>query len=446
MFAVVAWQKPGEELRVMSRTDFLPLGRFKATSAESKDSNKTYAAFEWSVLDAFRLEQTGASFVTMRFKALRPKFLKRNDCRWTFDDGTVATGETVDHVFLRPAIRNVRLDVSLAGERLAQVNHEVHVHPAWDKCLTYIDNLDDYDNVIKQRALDKAPPDDLVNLYTFAQDAGRPDWKDRAATVLTEHVDRLVKESENTDFIFDFGQHLLSPGLKEYDKSLRLFSRLTEKSSRDHRTSRHAAICLADVLVTYFGRNEEALKILNQLQMQNVSSDWKRRAAVAKAQAILALGQRAEAIDLVQSLGGSSNAADAAKQHIKHAGLMRHARFLIGIKDDPNQLDHAMANLETVIAEDPMKVFSPVLNLIKLDVHLARDEFQAAFHLTERLRQLQLNDYDIAQILSRQVVALCGMKELNRAKSTYAQLNKDYPYSSAITQARQAIIQAVGKK
>jgi hypothetical protein len=125
---------------------------------------------------------------------------------------------------------------------------------------------------------------------------------------------------------------------------------------------------------------------------------------------------------------------------------MRHARFLIGIKDDPNQLDHAMTNLETVIAEDPMKVFSPVVNLIKLDVHIAGSEFHAAFHLTERLRQLQLNDYDIAQVLARQVVALCGMKEVNKAKSTYARLNKDYPYSSAISQARQAIIQAVGRQ
>jgi len=56
---------------------------------------------------------------------------------------------------------------------------------------------------------------------------------------------------------------------------------------------------------------------------------------------------------------------------------------------------------------------------------------------------LQLNDYDIAQVLARQVVALCGMKDVNKAKSTYAQLNKEYPSSQAVAQARQAIIQAV---
>ena len=75
----------------------------------------------------------------------------------------------------------------------------------------------------------------LVNLFNFAQNAERPDWKNRAATVLAEHVDRLVRESENTDFIFDFGQYLYSPGLKEYNKALRLFSQLLEKSGQDRR-------------------------------------------------------------------------------------------------------------------------------------------------------------------------------------------------------------------
>ena len=109
MFTITAWKKPGEELRAMTRTDFLPLGQYKVTSADFNDSSKVYAGFEWSVADDFRLEQDGLSFVTTRFKAIRPERLTRYAYRWTFDDGTVETGETVDHVFLRPGLRNVRL-------------------------------------------------------------------------------------------------------------------------------------------------------------------------------------------------------------------------------------------------------------------------------------------------------------------------------------------------
>jgi hypothetical protein len=125
---------------------------------------------------------------------------------------------------------------------------------------------------------------------------------------------------------------------------------------------------------------------------------------------------------------------------------LRHARVLAESKNDPNQLDQAMANLEMASAEDPVKILSPNLNLIKLDIHLARGEFRAAFHLTERLRHLQLNDYDIAEVLARQVVASCGMKDIEKAKSVYAQLSKDYPYSPALAQAKQAIIQTVGRQ
>ena len=149
--------------------------------------------------------------------------------------------------------------------RSADLPNEVHVHPARDKCLRYIDNIDDYDKIIKQRALDKAPPDDLVNLFNLADQAGRSDWKNRAATILTEHVDRLVQESEDTDFILDFGQSLLSPKLKEYDKALRLFSQLVDKSSVNQSVRNKATICQAEILLTYFARNDEALKILNEL-------------------------------------------------------------------------------------------------------------------------------------------------------------------------------------
>jgi hypothetical protein len=85
------------------------------------------------------------------------------------------------------------------------------------------------------------------------------------------------------------------------------------------------------------------------------------------------------------------------------------------------------------------------VNLVKLDVHLVRGEFQAAFHLTERLKNLQLSDYDIAEVLARQVIASCGLKDVQKAKSVYAQLSKDYPSSPATDQAKKAIIQALGQ-
>ena len=171
-----------------------------------------------------------------------------------------------------------------------------------------------------------------------------------------------------------------------------------------------------------------------------------RRLALAKAQAMLGLGRTMEAVELVEQLSATSNSAGKTNLKVKHAGLLRHARILAENQNDPNQLDYAMANIETVIAEDPAKIFSPGANLVKLDIHLARAEFQAAFHLTERLKNLLLSDYDIAEVLARQVIASCGLKDLQKAKSVYAQLSKNYPYSPATEKAKQAIIKAIGRQ
>jgi TolA-binding protein len=38
------------------------------------------------------------------------------------------------------------------------------------------------------------------------------------------------------------------------------------------------------------------------------------------------------------------------------------------------------------------------------------------------------------------------LKDLQKAKAVYAQLSKDYPYSPATDQAKQAIIQAIGRQ
>ncbi|MFC1604891.1 NPCBM/NEW2 domain-containing protein, partial [Planctomycetota bacterium] len=101
MLAVAAWKKPSEELRVLTRTDFVGVGRFRAVSADLSEPNHVYAAFEWSPIDDFRLEQTGPCFVRMQFDAFRPDPRTQYSYQWTFDDGTSTEGETVEHVFLR---------------------------------------------------------------------------------------------------------------------------------------------------------------------------------------------------------------------------------------------------------------------------------------------------------------------------------------------------------
>ena len=93
-----------------------------------------------------------------------------------------------------------------------------------------------------------------------------------------------------------------------------------------------------------------------------------------------------------------------------------------------------------------MKVLTPSLNLIRLDMHLARKEYRIAFHLAERIKNLELSNYYQLEVLIRQVKALCGNGDFEQAKAIYENMAKQYPYSSAVTETRKFIVEAVMEK
>ncbi len=66
-----------------------------------------------------------------------------------------------------------------------------------------------------------------------------------------------------------------------------------------------------------------------------------------------------------------------------------------------------------------------------------------AFYLAERLNKLELSNYYRSQILVRQVKALCGIKDVERAKVIYEAIATNYPSSPAVAEAKKAIVETV---
>jgi hypothetical protein len=139
----------------------------------------------------------------------------------------------------------------------------------------------------------------------------------------------------------------------------------------------------------------------------------------------------------------SSEQRNKTSEEVKHTGMLRHARLLAEAKDDPVQLDYAMEEIETILAEDPVKMLMPSLNLVRLDVHLARGEHLIAFHLAQRLSKLELSNNYQLEVLVRQVRALCGIKAVEQAKVIYQTMVENYPYSPAVAEAKKAIVEVV---
>jgi hypothetical protein len=442
MYSLVAWQKPKESLRPMTRTDFISVGQYTPAAITLRESEQPYTAFAWSIVDDFRIEQTGPCLVTMQFKVLTPPSMQER-YRWTFDDGTVATGRTVNHVFLRPALRPVKLEVLSEKKTVSRVVQNVHVHSQWDKMLRGLDNSDAYDQVIEQRNLDTVPINDTINVYRLADQARQHDWKNRATETLKRNLTTLVRDADDTRFLLDFGHTLTTARHKDYQKAVALYGLLAQKTGASNQVRRQAAICQAETLITYQGKAREALELIKQWQGAASRDAWRRREVSARAEALLAMDKTHEANELIGGLSASDSAS--AKNRIKQAGLLRHARALVAGPSDPNQLEHARSMIQTILTDDPALVFGPHLNLVKIDLYLAGQEYQAAYFLTARLRHLQLDDYHRAELLLRQIKACCGLRDLVNAREGYTDLKRDYPLHAALDQAKQAIIETFGK-
>ncbi len=443
MFTLAAWQRPQEKLSLMTRGDFLPVGRFVATAIGYKDLAKDGGSFKWQISDDWRLDQEKAALIRMRFDALKAKRNVDYSYRWKFDDGKIETGESIEHVFLRPEMRTVTLEVLKNGEVITEVKQKIHVHILWDKIQLEPGNKQAFEKAISEGNFNKLPIGDIVNLYAFADGLERQLWRQQAVVALMKRMEELVAESKHQLFCLELGQHLRSASVRQYEQALKLFTRLQEKSAPNPVVRQNAMVSQAELLVQCFGKAQEALKILNQLEERKLDKKIVTRFRMAKAEALIALEHLEEAREILQNLRAGSEQPDSTKQEVKDVGLLRHARQLADNTDDPEQLVYAMEKIEEIIADDPVTLLMPNLNLIKLDVHLARKEYLIAFYLAERLNKLELSNYHRLQMLVRQIKALCGIKAVDQAKVIYETMMTDYPYSPAVAEAKKVIVETV---
>jgi len=444
MAALAAKANPGGKLQVMMSEDFVPIRPFVATVVGYNERDRG-GAFHWRIVDDLQTDQTSIALVKMQFAAIPTENRGDLSYRWRFDDGAVSEGLVADHVFLTPGIRTVTLEV-LRGTTVAdKITRDVWVHPLENKLRPDPINPETFEQALASRDLRAVPLEDLISLYRLGDKTYDVQWKQRAAASLAARAAEFAGGKANADFHPELVRYLTSPLLREYDKALGFVTRLAQASQRSTRLHREAAILQTELLIECFGEYELAIEVLDGLAGRNSwDSKTAERYEMARARALIHAGEVRKAREILEKLKDrdkSSSESDTG-DHIKHVGTLRHARQL-ALGDDPVQLDHAMKEIETLIAENPMSILAPNVNLVKLDIHLARREYDIALHLTDLLQNLDLNDFFRAEILARRVAALCHTKAMDEAKSTYETIKNEYPLSPAAVRARKALIEAI---
>jgi tetratricopeptide (TPR) repeat protein len=467
MFTLAAWQPPGGKLGVMAGSDFPSVRGYVVTGVEYNPAAEKKVSFDWNVVDDWRLDQDRVALIRMKFRAIpergaegggRVGLAPPNPAlgeesvgqappyRWTFDDGVVKTGRTIGRVFLNSGKRTVKVQMLKGNQVLAETAQIVYAGALADKI--WVDPRDPkaFQQEISQLDFRKAPIQDAVRLYTIGTELPEPSWKNAAVPILLERVAELMPQPQYQPLCLELGQYLSSAAVQQYEQAMSLYTKLQEKTREGTPIRQQTMVLAGELSLRCLGKPDVALRLLNQARWEKAQDKtWTIRLGLARAETLLALADMKE-LDLqmrqLQELGGKRN---PRRQDVRREGLLEQAALLAREKDDPVQWDYAMDNLETILREEPDKVLSPGLNLVRLDLHIARGEYRIACHLAERLAKLDQTVYDRAQVLVRHVKALCAMGDPDSAKKTLEELTRIYPNSEQAAQAKALVVEAVTK-
>ncbi len=423
--AEVAWQPPGaSHFKLMPASAFVPAARFRVVHLESAtDPEPLY--FEWHTAGQCALGDTMA--VRVRFNAVN-KF-PRHEYHWRFDDGTEATGVTLEHFFPQPGLRQVTLEVWERGFGIATNTVRVRIQPDWLQRDWWRDDIfTDAKNSFLQRDLSQTPPRDLAAVISLAEHADDRELLTRAGEAMVKRADEFKSAADGVTF-YKLGvsfAHQGDAGDAQAEKSFRLalapergLAAIADK----------VKLRLADLLIHWSGQFDDAEKLLAGISGSNLAGDEKRLKQLLQGDLLLARGKVEEAHKQYFAVGqrtgqGNFDAARAARLESANI-LLEHGQF-----------DDAQQALDWLALEIPMERMALATGLLEVQLELQHKEFQRAFTGCRLLAPVAENDPRRSELLYVTIEASLALGKTDDAHHAQAQLLKDFPYSESAAKAK----------
>ncbi len=444
MFTTTAWKKPEGKLRIMGGRDFEPVERWRAGQVGHVLSWADPAIFQWRITDDVRLEDKRLALIAIEFEALGIEGESDLSFNWDFGDGLGGSGQHLRHVFAGPGPRRIKLSILKNGRTFAAATQTVNAHVVWAKAFSNLYNVEPFEEALAEGGLDKLTLKDLVCVFDFADAANRAALKKQAAFAMVARADRAASREEYRKTCLKAAAYLRSPQMRRYDFARKILSALAAKSQAGSSSHFDILLAQAQLLNDCFGESAAAMEAVQKLKrITGLSGGQKRSLSRIQLETSAGAGSRQQVDNILARTKQTGSGKEARMQRLRHAGYLNHARQLLEHETDPLQLDYAMEKIESILGDDPAKVFDCELNLVKLDIHLARQEYSIAFHLAERLNKLDLSEHHRPQILLRKIRALGSLKDIAGCRETYRQLAEDYAGSSVLEEARKIIVAAV---
>jgi hypothetical protein len=344
-------------------TFFTPTAHAHVTDYAIQGTNVPALAISWKPKAQILVgpDVTGIGFITLSLTCHPPQ---DGTVTWTFDDGTTAEGESVDHLFPRPGMRTVQVEVKDPTSAVAPVRQLVHVQPDWEM----VDQVSPDLTPEAQADIMARDPATFSGFDLAGCAAVFTTFKTTDALLkLQPATSAKIKDIADADLPYiNEAAHFLAPDLTNAQASEALLRALVDRCAAPSLVTveSSARVALAQLTLVTTTHTDEVKSLLAGVDVSSLMGPDRRAYETCQADLALATGDVASARKQYEALKGNPGGPDA-RSSVRETGEIGQSRSYLNRKDDESAED----SLNEVANQEPVQKLSPDWQLTRLRLY-----------------------------------------------------------------------------
>ena len=362
-------------------------------------------------------------------------FATTGDVKWTFDDGSTAEGLRVQHLFLRPGMRTVQVDVT-NGDKTFHFSQVINVHPNWTQLSTIPPQLlPAHQADIMSRDLMTFTASDLASCVAVFGTFKNSDGLLKMLPAITAKL-KDIPEAD-LPYIKDAALYLAREDLTHSNEATQLLKALVDRCAQDKPSPQLIAVgsaarlALAELTLKTTDQTADVRKLLDGIDVGSLSSEDHRTCDILRGDLALATGDIAGAQKQYGALTGDGAGLDA-RSSIRRIAKVNQAHSYLA-NNDPDAAERALAQ---VARQSPLEKLSPDWALTRIQVYREENLLVSAYLWAKRLLPV-ITDDGRSELLYQVTDLAFAQNDNDLAKKCLTELLKKHPYSPEAAKAKE---------
>jgi len=356
---------------------------------------------------------------------------------WTFDDGSTAQGQRVKHLFLRPGIRTVHVDLMNGAKRVASLDQTINVHFDWVH-LAWLDSkiYPEQESDVLSRDPTAMSVSDLVSCFGLFGNYMKTDELLKLLPAVCAKINQVTEH--DLPYLKDAALVLVRDDWAHPTEETQLLRALIERSASVTEpkpatvaVASECRLALARLILNATDHTDEVRALISAINLPSLVGDEPRAMRVLKADLALVSGDLAGAKAQYQTLSSAPSDLDV-RSSIRATAAISQARAFIDRKD----FDAAEDTLNDVVWQFPLEKISPEWALVRLRLYQEENHTAEGFLWAKRLLPV-LTDGGRSELLFRIAELAFAQGDVNLAHKALAELLTKHPYSQEAAEAKE---------